>query len=150
MKRTLIIALALALTNIVSAQIADPVKWSFSKKKVNATTFELQLKATIDGGWHIYSQFTPAGGPVPTSIRFITNPLVKTEGNTEEEGKLEQKREEVFGVDVKQFAGEVTFVQQVTVKPGVKTKMSGTVKYMVCNDAQCLPPKEQSFTINLP
>jgi len=138
------------ITSAANAQIQDPVKWSFSKKKLNTTTYELQLKATIQSGWHIYSQSTPEGGPVPTSITLVKNPLAKPEGNAKEQGKLEQRNEEVFGVDVKQFSGTVTFVQQVTVKPGVKTKVSGTIKYMACNDTQCLPPKDQPFSIDLP
>lgn len=150
MKYFLCILLISIITGAAIGQIQDPVKWSFSKKKINATTYELQIKATIQSGWHIYSQSTPEGGPVPTSITLVKNPLVTMEGNAKEQGKLEQRHEEVFGVDVKQFSGAVTFVQRITVKPGIKTKVSGTVKYMACNDTQCLPPKSQPFSIDLP
>ncbi|MGC4231479.1 MAG: protein-disulfide reductase DsbD family protein [Niabella sp.] len=149
-KCTLIIALIVAVTNFISAQVMNPVKWSFSKKKLNDTSYELELKATIQHGWHIYSQTTPEGGPLPTTITLGKNPLIKPEGKPREDGKLEQKHEEVFGVDVKQFSGVVTFVQLVTVKPGIKTKVSGKISFMACNDTECLPPKEVPFTIDMP
>jgi thiol:disulfide interchange protein DsbD len=56
--------------------------------------------------------------------------------------------EKSFGVNQKYFETAVDFVQVVKVKPGTK-KVAGSVEYMVCNDKQCLPPKEVAFEINL-
>jgi thiol:disulfide interchange protein DsbD len=149
MKKILLVFILITLSASIFAQIQNPVKWSFTSKKMNAGKYEIHLTATIDNGWHIYSQTTPDGGPVPTAITFSKNPLVTLDGNTKEVGKLEQHNEPLFGVDVKQFSNNVDFVQTVTVKANVKTNSTGTIKFMVCNDKQCLPPKTINFNVAL-
>lgn len=131
------------------AQVKDPVKWSFSAKKGNNELFEVHLVATIEKGWHIYSQTTPSGGPIPTAITFSKSPLIVLEGNAKENGKLEQHNEPLFGVDVKQFSDKVDFVQTLKLKANVKTTVNGSVEYMVCNDKECLPPKSVPFSVAL-
>jgi hypothetical protein len=131
------------------AQLKNPVKWIFTSKKVNATSYEIHLTATLESGWHLYSQTTPDGGPIPTSIEFIKNPLVLIEGPAKELGKLEQRHEELFGVDVKQFSSKVDFVQIVKLKGKAKTAISGTIEFMTCNDHECLPPSAQKFSVAL-
>ena len=130
------------------AQLA-PFQWSFSSKKIADKTFAVRLSCTVNAPWHIYSQATPEGGPVPTKIIFNKNPLVVPEGSTREEGKLVQKHEEVFDVNVKYFNGRVDFVQTVKLKSNVKTNITGSVEFMVCNDEQCLPPATLPFSIDL-
>ncbi len=134
---------------VAKAQVADPVQWSFTAKKLSATSYEVRLTATIESGWHIYSQTTPDGGPIPTAITFGKNPLITLDGKVKEVGKLEQKHEEIFGVDVKQYSNKVDFVQVVKLKGAAKTSVSGSVEFMVCNDKQCLPPETQNFAIPL-
>src|SRR5258706_15750219 len=105
--------LAFVLSSIVAvsfAQIENPVQWNFSAKKINATTYEIHLTAKVESDWHIYSQTTPEGGPIPTSISFNRNPLLSFDGATKESGKLEQHFEELFGVEVKQFSNKVDFI----------------------------------------
>ena len=131
------------------AQIQQPVSWNFSARKLSATSYEIHLTATLKEGWHIYSQSTPDGGPVATNITFNKNPLVVIKGKPSEAGKMETKHESLFGVDVKQFANKVDFVQLVQLKAAVKTNVSGTIESMACNDTQCLPPIKQSFSISL-
>jgi thiol:disulfide interchange protein DsbD len=107
------------------------------------------MKAKMEDEWHIYSQTTPDGGPIATTISFTKNPLVTLKGDVKEVGKMEQHFEKLFGVEVRQFSEKVEFVQTVTVKPGIKTSILGSVQYMTCNDEQCMPPKKVSFTIAL-
>lgn len=143
---TLFFALAAVM---MQAQVLNPVTWTTTSKKIKDKTYEVHLTATIEKGWHIYSQFTPEGGPVPTSINFIKNPLFNLEGNAKETGKLEQVHEEIFGVDVKQFSNKVDFTQILKLKSPVKTSANISVEYMVCNDRQCLPPVTKKFSIAL-
>ena len=118
-------------------------------KKINATTYEVYLTANMEDGWHVYSQHTPEGGPVPTTIQFAKNPLLTLNGVAKESGKKEQKFEELFGVDVIQFSDKVVFVQKVEVKGKAKTTLTGSVEFMTCNDRECLPPSTQKFSIAL-
>ena len=41
-----------------SAQIQEPVKWSTAYKRLSDTEGEISIKATIQTGWHLYSQKT--------------------------------------------------------------------------------------------
>ena len=107
-------------------------------KKTGGKKYEVHLSAKIDDPWHIYSQATPAGGPVPTKISFMKNPLVTINGAVREVGKMNVKREEVFGVDVKYYDGTVDFVQDVSLRPNVRRSLNGTVTFMVCNDQSLL------------
>lgn len=149
MKKFVITCLLIFIGFTVFAQLKDPVKWTYSVKKINATHFEVHLTANIENGWHLYSQTTPAGGPVATNISFVKNPLIHITGDIKEVGKLEQRHEELFGVDVKQFSQKVDFVTNVTLRGAVKTLVAGDISFMTCNDRECLPPKSIHFSLSL-
>lgn len=144
MKTRYLIVLLLIAQHIYAQ---NPVQWQFSIKNEGDGVYSCTAKATVTGNWHLYSQHTPEGGPIPTSIVFTNNPLIELEGKTKELGKLITKREEVFDMDVKYFETSVDFVQRFKLKRKVKTNISGTIEYMVCNDKECLPPKKQSFSL---
>ena len=147
MKKLIWLIAIICTVSFVSAQ--NPVTWNFSAKKVDGKIFEIHLSASIDEDWHIYSQSTPAGGPVPTSVSFAKNPLLVFDGNVKEVGNMEKHFEKLFGVQVFQFSNKVDFVQTVKLKANAKTNVSGTVEFMVCNDEMCLPPKKVPFSIAL-
>ena len=150
MKRSILVLIILFTISFSFAQIRKPVQWSFSSKMINATTYEIHLTAVIEAGWHIYSQTTPDGGPVPTSISFGKNPLLTLSGKTKEVGKLEQHKEPLFGgIAVKQFSDNIDFVQTIKLKGKAKTSVNGSVTFMSCNDHECLPPTKQTFSIEL-
>ncbi len=87
MKRIITISFLLLFSNLLFAQIQNPVEWTATSKKISDKTYEVHITATIDHGWHIYSQTTPDGGPIATSITFTKNPLVIVEGKAKEVGK---------------------------------------------------------------
>ena len=132
----------------VNAQINNPVQWSYSAKKIADKTYELHITATIGNNWHLYAQ--EAGeGPVPTQITFTSNPLIKYDGKVREVGKMEKSFDKNFNSTLKYFANKVDFVQKVKVKSAIATVIKGSVNYMVCNDKQCLPPKDVPFSIKV-
>lgn len=143
--KTVIYFIALLLSIASKAQ----VNWKFSSKKVADNTYDIYLTASVDESWHIYSQFTPDGGPTPTTFIFKKNPLVVFDGAAKEDGKLKVKYEELFGVDIKYFKGNVIFTQRVKVKSNIKTNVTGELKYMACNEEKCLPPQTVNFSIKL-
>lgn len=150
MKSLSILVLLLAATLFsAQAQIINPVKWTFSSKKVKGDIYEVHMTANIQRGWSIYSQTTPDGGPVPTTIQFNKNPEVLVGGKVKEVGALKKKHEKVFGVDVLYFTEKVDFVQLVKRKNNKVTKLSGMVEFMACDEQQCLPPAEVAFAVNL-
>lgn len=149
MKKFLFVFILCSIAMACFAQVENPVKWNFSAKKINPTTYEVHLTAKVEDGWHLYSQTTPEGGPIPTSILFTRNPLLSFDGAVKEKGKIEQHFEELFGVEVKQFSDKVDFIQVVKLKSSAKTNISGTIEFMTCNDHECMPPKTEKFSITL-
>lgn len=148
MKKLLTAVFLFALPLLASAQIENPVKWDFTAKKIDATTYELHMTATIDSKWHLYAQ--DAGeGPVPTTFKLTKNPLVSPVGKIREVGKLHKAFDKNFDSELKYYENQVNFIQKVTVKGKAATKVKGTVEYMVCDDHQCLPPKEVEFAISV-
>jgi thiol:disulfide interchange protein DsbD len=149
MNKLIVTFAGLMIASLAHAQVLDPVKWNYSAAKNSDKEYTVTLQATLSPAWHIYSVYTPANGPVPTSITFNKNPLVLLSGSVKENGKLKTEHDELFGVDVKYFADKVDYVQNVKLKSAVKTNVSGSIKYMVCNDKTCLPPKTIPFNIEL-
>ncbi len=129
------------------AQLKNPVQWTYSAQKKATNLYEVTITASLPKPWHIYSQSTPKGGPIPTKITFNSNPLVTADGNTKETGTLKVDHDPNFGIDVKYYSDKVQFVQTVKLKQKVKTNITGTIEYMVCNDSQCLPPTKKTFDI---
>lgn len=144
---TLILFVAMLLAKTTAAQ--GPVEWKWNTKKIADKTYELRITASVDDSWHIYSQQSPKGGPLPTSISFIKNPLVLLIGKPEEEGDLEIYHEEVFGVDVYAYTGKVDFVQTIKLKAAAKTNVQGSIEFMACTNQQCLPPAKVKFNVKL-
>ena len=149
MKKLVLFFVMLIAAVAVQAQIENPVKWSYAAKKVNDKVYQLVITATLPKPWHIYSQYTPDGGPKPTKFIYTKNPLLVISGEPKENGILKTVHDNNFGVDVKYFGEKVEFVQTVQLKTTAKTSVSGTIDYMVCNDEKCLPPTKQPFEIKL-
>jgi len=137
------------LSLAVFSQAESPVNWSFSSQKKPGNVYEVAMSATVTKPWHIYSQFTPNGGPLPTKITFVSNPLIQIDGASGETGSMKTNHDPYFGVDVKYFSDKVSFVQTIKVKGSIQTELRGNIEYMVCNDSKCLPPVKQPFDIKL-
>ncbi len=148
MKKILISIVLFVVYNVANAQ--QKIVWNFVAKKLTGNTYELKMTATPPLGWHVYSQKTPDGGPIPTEFKFTNNALVVIETSKPKEiGKLVTYFDKNFKVDVKYFEGKVDFVKIVTVKGKIKTNISGTVESMICNDRTCMPPTTEKFNISL-
>lgn len=125
-----------------------PVHWNYQAHKLNDKEWEVKLTATIDNGWHLYSQQQPEDAiALPTEIVFNKNPLVELKDKVKENGKLEKYKDKTLDIEAWQYAGKVEFVQVVKKKAKVKTTVSGSIEYQVCTDEKCLPPKKIPFTI---
>ena len=148
MKKQHFLLLGILLLSTLASFSQQPVRWSYSSKKIGDKTYEIHLKAYIEPTWHIYAQNNIEDLGVPTSVKFRINPLVAMTGNVKEVGTL--KKEKVEDVGELQFYGnEVDFVQQVTIKGSVKTNIAGTINYQACTDTHCLPPSTIPFSITL-
>lgn len=145
MKNLFLFAVGLLFSMSASSQILKPVKWSYAAKKTSKTEATLYLKATIEDGWHLYSQNMADGGPVKTSFTFAPAKTYKLDGKTVEP-KAIVKFEKSFDMNVSYFEKSVIFQQKVKLT-GAAATVKGTLEYMVCNDSQCLPPETVEFSI---
>ncbi len=141
MKQLSVLALVAALlsSGAAGAQILKPVTWSYGAKKTGPNEATVFFKATIDDGWHVYSQHVKEGGPIPTKITFTPSSDYVLDGPTTEPQPI-KRMEKVFNMEVGFFTRSVIFQQKITLKAG-QTMVRGQLEFMTCNDSQCLPRK---------
>ena len=140
MKYKLLLLLTFFFTLQSFSQILDPVDWSTSVEKISDTKYKLITKATIEKGWHLYSQSVPEDGPIATSFTYKNDGTFVVEGKTKEE-EGETVDDPVFDMEIKYFSDSATFEQIIEVTDKT-TRISGTVYFMVCDDSRCLNPTE--------
>lgn len=133
------------IASIAKSQILQPVTWSYAAKRTSPTTATLFLKATIEDGWHLYSQFVKDGGPIKTSFTIANGKGYTLVGKTTEPKPI-TKYEDMFKMQIAYFEKSVIFQQKVKLS-AKSAVVKGKVEYMVCNDQQCLPPDEVAFSV---
>ena len=131
------------------AQILTPVKWSFSAKAVNENEADIILRAKVDKGWYVYSQYIDEGGPNPTSVSIEKSPAYTLAGKNKEGGHMKKEFDEMFEMNLIKFSGEYTITQRIKVSDWSKP-VKGSVYFQTCDDTRCLPPEEVFFEIKLP
>jgi thiol:disulfide interchange protein DsbD len=145
--KKLILFFTLITFSLSYAQILNPVKWTTSINKISDTEYELISKATIDTGWHLYSQNVPEFGPIPTTFSYIESNNFEIIGKTsEEEGHT--VNDPVFEMEIKFFEDTATFKQKIELTEPVNS-IKATVEYMVCDDTRCLPPTDKDLVFNI-
>ena len=144
MKKTFFTLITLLFLSASYAQILNPVRFDYSVVKKGNNLYEVRIKTVLQPKWHIYSINNPEGGAEPTKIKVNEGSAV---GAVKEKGKLKTAYEKEFKVNQKFYEDAVDFVQVVKLNSG--DKITGSIVYMVCNDRQCLPPKEVEFKIKL-
>ncbi|ANE50518.1 protein-disulfide reductase DsbD domain-containing protein [Flavisolibacter tropicus] len=148
--KKLAFVLALFFVGSIAAFAQNPVSWAFTSKKISDKVYEIHMTATIQSGWHLYSQTQPDDAIAqPTSFAFNNNPLLVFDGKVKEVGKLERYRDDKLDVSANQYSNKVNFVQVVKLKGNAKTAVTGKLEFQTCDDQKCLPPKTTNFTIAL-
>ncbi len=94
------------------AQMVNPVSWKFSQNKISSEELELVFSATIEQGWHMYSQFTAEGGPTSTAINFEESDNFELVGKAIESPNPHEEFDKVFGVNVKYFEDKVESIEK--------------------------------------
>ena len=148
MKNLFFAAILLLISFGASAQIETPVTWSYGAKKISATEAVVFLKATIQDGWHIYSQHLKEGGPIKTSFTFAPSSQYSLIGTPIEPTPV-TKFEPAFSMNVSYFENSVIFQQKIKLKSASVSVVKGKLEYMTCNNKKCLPPDDIDFSIDL-
>ena len=148
MKKILSFMLVLSLALMATAQIQDPVKWSFSVKDLNENESELVFTAQLDQGWHLYSQHTDPNGPFPIAFEFTPSSDYKRIGGVSEP-KPHEEFDKDFNCTVRSFEGRVVFRQKILRKSEKDFKVKGTYSYQLCNNGSCIAPDDRDFTFSV-
>jgi thiol:disulfide interchange protein len=100
-----------------------------------------KVTASIGGGWHMYSVTQGAGGPNPTRISIEGGPF-KMNGVSGPRPRVQMDPN--FNINTETYEGSATFTIPFTVAadagPGAQD-LTVNVRFQVCNDSTCLPPK---------
>jgi thiol:disulfide interchange protein len=145
-RAVLILFIAALLSLAQPAKAQNPVSLSMavkSSKVVPGGRFTAHISASISGNWHMYSVTQGAGGPIPTRITVVEGGSFKAAGAPS--GSAPKREMDAnFGIMTEFYVGNVSFSLPVQVdaaaQPGTQP-LTINVRYQVCNDTTCLPPK---------
>jgi len=147
MKKSIFIFLAFLAFAKVNSQILDPVKWTTSIENKSETSYILTFDGVIENEWHLYSQFTPGGGPLPLEIAFKDMKGNYTLVGKAKESKTITSFNDVFGVNETYFEKTVQIKQEIKLLNPKISKIEVTLDYQVCKEVCINLNKKFSFVV---
>lgn len=147
--RRFVLGLSILLLGMgLNAQvIRDAVTWSRSVEDKSPTEKVLVFIATVKDPWHLYGTELPKGGPTPTHLLVDKIEGAELVGGLTSTQKPIEKYDPNFEMTLRFFSGKVTFRQKIRITDPKKFAFVGAIRYMACNDEQCLPPANWEFTV---
>ena len=146
-KRLLGALLFLNSISLLGQFTAPPLQWSKELIQESDSVYRLEITALIEDGWHLYSQFTPEGGSLPTELEFIDAGVAFELLGKTEESETETAYSDVFEVDERFFKKRAVFTQKIKPLQDVYS-VEVMVYYQVCKEV-CIPGEERmEFVIN--
>lgn len=148
--KKIIVLLILILGFNAKAQILDPIKWTTSVEKISDSQYDLVATAKLDDKWHLYSQLIEGDdGPIPTAFSFKDSLNTYQLIGKTREGKGHTLHDKVFNMVIKFFEKEAVFKQRINLLTDKKLVLNESVYFMVCDDANCLPPTDIDLTFTI-
>jgi thiol:disulfide interchange protein DsbD len=143
---------AVLAASAVYGQKLDPVQWTLTSDVAAVpagSTLPLHLTAKIDEGWHLYSLTTPAGGPIRTTAELAQDPAV--ERAVFYQPPPVRKLDPNFNIYTETFEKQLDLVikSELAKAAAGSVEMIAQVRYQVCNDRQCLPPRKKTASYML-
>jgi len=146
-KRLLGALLFLNSISLLGQFTTPPLQWSKELIQESDSVYRLEITALIEDGWHLYSQFTPEGGSLPTELEFIDAGVAFELLGKTEESETETAYSDVFEVDERFFKKRAVFTQKIKPLQDVYS-VEVMVYYQVCKEV-CIPGEERiEFVIN--
>ena len=148
---TRLLAILFVFINIFSsAQIYDPVQWSFSKSYISEDEVELQFIAHIEDNWHLYSQHLPQDvDAYPTEFIFVATDNYDRIGQVIEPEPIKKPDPMFDDLVLPYFEEEVIFTQRIKIKSDSDFNLNGEISFMCCDESQCVFPPVTSFLMIL-
>ena len=142
-KKVIMTTMMLLMAVMLWAQ-GNPVHFTVSQKQVSDTEIDVIFKGKIAAGWHVYAPNIPADGPIPATITTEKSEGVKAMGKLKAQGKEIKEYDQIFGMQLRYFENNVTFVQRYKIT-GKTYNVKGYLEYGACNDTGCMPPTSVEF-----
>jgi thiol:disulfide interchange protein DsbD len=139
------LAVLLAAAATAPAQRPHPAHWRLipaAEAMPPGAEFTAALELKLDEPWHMYSMTTPKGGPIITTITLEDNPAVAS-------WQIyypapQRKFDPNFGIEAETYDKEATFQLLIRLKPDApagRQELTARMRYQLCNDKECLPPR---------
>ena len=136
-KNVMFVVIAVLSSLMCVAQPLEPVQWSTSVESLGNSQYKISFKASVEHPWHIYDMGPyEVGGPMATTFTAEENSAVKFEGAWEPSKEATREQNEVYGMEIGYYEGDVTFSH--VVKTDAPTTLNFTVDYMACNESNCV------------
>lgn len=133
----------------VNAQSDDePVIWEQEHHKITDSVYELVLSAKIYEGWHVYSQFTPDGGPLQMEFTYTNSGTDYELIGTTEESEATTEFSEIFEVDETFFKKTATFKQRIKLLKSDIRQVDIGIFYQVCKEVCINSEYDFSFVLD--
>jgi len=119
------------------------------EKAAPGAVVQARLRAVLEPGWHIYSPTTPPG-PIPSTIKLADSPAIAKV--TLYQPPPTRKFDQNFNSDTETFEKEVTFILQAELAKSAAAgplEITAQMRYQMCDDRQCLPPRNKTATATL-
>jgi len=133
----------------VYGQLLDPVDYQITDHPETVAAgevFNVTVKATIDGDWHLYSVLNdPDAGPYPTTFSSASNQMALAGDVEESEAVI------AFDPNFETELGWHSKEAEFTIPVAFRAELQGEqtiqleVLYQVCDDVSCLPPKTKQI-----
>ena len=150
-----VLAAGLACVLPVEARAQDPIHWSLALSSkgpaMPGKPIEATLTARIDKGWHLYALEEPVGGPLPTVIVMaapkpfaLAGPVSAPPGT--------RAFDPNFNLETEYYEEQVSFSLPLKVladTPLGRHKLQVTASWTTCNDRLCLPPRDETLTLEV-
>jgi thiol:disulfide interchange protein DsbD len=145
MLKRLLPILYVLLPMALFGQMQKPAKWSFTVQNATGNERILVFSVKLDPDWHLYSQYTPDGGPIPLEFKFDPNDAYELVGKVTEP-KPHEDFDSTFMVKVLQFDKAAVFKQKIRLKQGPCT-IKGLINYQVCKEVCIFDEEEFTFKV---
>ncbi|MEE9362279.1 MAG: cytochrome c biogenesis protein CcdA [Cellulophaga sp.] len=125
----------------------EPALWSYEVEKLNDSIYEISFVGNLLKDWHVYSQYYPDGGALPSEFTFEkVGEDYELIGKTIETGTVTEYSD-VFELEEIFFKDTALFVQKIKVLKPELSQVNVNLFYQICKEL-CMN-KEEYFTISL-
>ena len=129
----------------------NPVKWTLQGPRVltvaPGSVTRLQVNATIENGWRVYSLTQKKGGPYGMTITMLPGSRLAFAGPVVTPTPV-AKYDSSFKMMTETYSGTGTFIIPVRAssEPGT-TSSTIKIRYQACNARFCLPPRNELIQV---